>query len=948
MGAGEPSGATTGALKLVPDGLLDLILENATEAYVTVDEEGAITWGSPSVRALLGHEPTDWLGHHVLDFVHPDDLDTALPSLLRVTSGETIGEPVIVRARHADGQWLWVEALTRSIEPTPGTRGAMFSLRDITARVEVEDALRTSEQRLTAYLENSRDLMARVEGDGTITWVSGNVVGMLGYEPQEILGTNAFELVDPADLDEVLERFAGVVARQGRPSPLVLDVRRKDGTSLTVEGLGSALPDDGSGNPGVVVNVRDATARIEAERALRESEARFRTVMQQSYDVVAVIDAAAAIKWVTPNSERLLGWTPEEVVGRNGLELVHPDDVELMLDELAAFSDHRGVPNPTVIKMLHKDGSWHHVELVGTDLLDNPDIEGIALNLRGADERMAVEADLHRRTDIFELTSDLVGIVTEEGTVVYLNAAAKAFFGIEDIDHSSKDALGETFTEASRGRLALEVGPALAEGATWSGELELRRADGVVVPMLTQMLAHRDGEGTIRYISGVYRDISERKAFESRLEHEATHDPLTGLPNRSLLLDRLEQALARGRRRRHSVGVLFCDLDHFKLVNDSLGHSVGDRLLVEIARRLESQLRPGDTVARFGGDEFIILCEDLDAPADAAVIAERVDDAVRTSFSIGTDEVHVGISIGIAVATAGIGEAEELIRDADAAMYGAKARGRGRHQLFEAGMWEQAVDRFDLVNALRGAVERGEFELHYQPIVDLRDDRIGGVEALLRWHHPQRGLLRPDDFIAVAEETGAIIPIGAWVVGEACRRLEILNRDRDGIPLTMSVNLSARQLGQPDLADRLADAITTCALDPALLDLEITESVLMDDVEHSRLTLERLRALGVRISVDDFGTGYSSLSYLRRFPVNQLKVDRAFVDGLAVEPENRAIVAAIVNLAHTLGMVATAEGVETAEQRAILEELGCDRAQGFLLAEPCAADELTRLLATPV
>ena len=487
--------------------------------------------------------------------------------------------------------------------------------------------------------------------------------------------------------------------------------------------------------------------------------------------------------------------------------------------------------------------------------------------------------------------------------------------------------------------------PHLRDDGIWGGEFAYYR-DGVEIPVSALFLAHKDAEGRIEFVSSVTRDISERKAFEERLEYQATHDPLTGLPNRTLFLDRLELALARSRRSSRTVAVLFCDLDHFKVVNDSLGHSAGDRLLVALAQRLRDALRPGDTVARFGGDEFVILCDELATQQDAVYIAERIHKAVHEPLTVGSTEVFAAISIGIAFAGAETGP-ESMIRDADAAMYLAKERGRARYEVYDETMRATLDERLDIESALRRAVTRHELRVVYQPTVDLATGAIVGVEALLRWDHPERGLLVPADFIDVAEETGLIVPIGSWVIEQACRQAQRWQAARPSEHLLVSVNLSGRQLDTPSLIDTVREVIERTGVDPALLGLEITESVVMRDPQASTVALQALKELGVRLAVDDFGTGYSSLAYLRRFPVDLLKVDRAFVDGLGTDSgdaEDRAIVAAVVSLAHTLGMQAIAEGVETATQLAELRDLGCDMAQGFYIAKPLAAPALDDLL----
>jgi diguanylate cyclase (GGDEF)-like protein len=392
--------------------------------------------------------------------------------------------------------------------------------------------------------------------------------------------------------------------------------------------------------------------------------------------------------------------------------------------------------------------------------------------------------------------------------------------------------------------------------------------------------------------------------------------------------------------------VLFLDLDHFKVVNDSLGHSLGDRLLVAIAERLAVALRPGDTVARFGGDEFVVLCEDLVTQHDAIAIAERVDEAVSGPFVIDDTEVFVGVSIGIALPDDTEADPETLIRDADAAMYRAKDRGRSRWELFDNAMRASAVDRLDIENALRRALDRRELRVFYQPVIDLVTGRVTGVEALLRWEHSERGLLNPSDFITVAEETGLIVPIGSWVLDQACRQVQRWHASAERrSPLSVAINISGRQLGHPRLVEDLASVLHDTSIDPSLVELEITESVLMDDVEMSAETLGRLHALGVHLAVDDFGTGYSSLSYLRRFPVDILKVDQSFVDGLGEDSSDSAIVTAIITLAHTLGLSAVAEGVESALQLTELRRLGCDRAQGFHMARPATGHDVGELLA---
>jgi diguanylate cyclase (GGDEF)-like protein len=426
---------------------------------------------------------------------------------------------------------------------------------------------------------------------------------------------------------------------------------------------------------------------------------------------------------------------------------------------------------------------------------------------------------------------------------------------------------------------------------------------------------------------------------------EAYHDSLTGLASRALFLERLDHGLARARRLGTRLAVLFVDLDRFKMVNDSLGHAAGDALLVGVADRLRLCLRTGDMAARFGGDEFAVVLEDLEGLDDAEVVARQIITVLQQSFLIHEKEVFINASIGITFNPEPGAAGEDLIRTADLAMYQAKRNGKGRYEIFEPAMQARLISTLDTEAHLRRAVERDEFVLHYQPIVDLADGRIDGVEALLRWRHPERGLVAPLHFVPLAEETGLIVPIGLWVLREACRQVGAWNAARrHGLPLAVNVNLSARQLQQPGLPDVLAEILAATALDPACLVLEITESLLLHDTETTMSRLEQMKALGLRLALDDFGTGYSSLSYLRRFPIDIIKIDKSFVNQIAGGPEASRLARAIIQLGQTMHLDTVAEGIESAEQIAELRNAGCRRGQGYFFAEPLDHDGIQALL----
>jgi diguanylate cyclase (GGDEF)-like protein/PAS domain S-box-containing protein len=442
------------------------------------------------------------------------------------------------------------------------------------------------------------------------------------------------------------------------------------------------------------------------------------------------------------------------------------------------------------------------------------------------------------------------------------------------------------------------------------------------------------------------QDITDRKRAEEQLQHEAMHDVLTGLPNRAMFIDHLELAIARAQRNEsRKFAVLYVDLDRFKIINDSLGHAVGDQLLKEVAVRLWKCVRAGDTVARLGGDEFVLLLEDIYEENEAIEVAERIKSELASSFTLNGREVFTTVSVGVASSWTSYHQAEGLIRDADAAMYRAKSLGKNRHEIYDSAMHAQVNDLLQMETALRMAVERQELMVYYQSIVDLETFKISGFEALVRWNHPERGFISPANFIPLAEETGLIVDIGEWVLREACRQMErwqkIFPSDP---PLFVSVNLSSKQFIQSDLIQRVTQIIEETKINPEGLKLEITESAVMDNVETATEMLKKLRALGIKLSIDDFGTGYSSLSYLHRFPIDTLKVDRSFVVNMSEDSENVEIVRTIVSLAQNLGMNVIAEGVETKEQLAALRKLGCENGQGYLFSKPVNAKTAENLI----
>ncbi|HUQ40148.1 MAG TPA: EAL domain-containing protein [Acidimicrobiales bacterium] len=668
-------------------------------------------------------------------------------------------------------------------------------------------------------------------------------------------------------------------------------------------------------------------------------------VVLHTNDAVMVTQELAGgdqqIAFVNPAFTLQTGYSADEVVGRHPRLLIGPrTELSAQLKLRDAVAERR----PVTVELLHyrKDGTSFWVENSVSPL----DLEGppftVSVQRDITDRKTAEQALQHSEQRLETLlghTADIITVIEADGTVRYSNPAAGRLTGLtEDFNGTSSLELIHPDDRDTVVRALIRQAEVGQSDPTDLDRVEfrLRYADGTwhhVEALVNNCLDHPAVRGLVVTV----HDVTERKVFEAELRRQALHDHLTGLPNRSLLLDRLSHALGRGRRKGTTVAVLFLDLDRFKVLNDSMGHHVGDRLLGAVAARLEEVVRPGDTVARFGGDEFVVLCEDVTGEVEALTVAQRLLDTLQSPFVLDGAEIFVSASIGITLPVGDDTLPESLIRDADAAMYRAKERGRARVELFDQAMRLRAMERLQIESDLRRALERGELELHYQPMVALADRSVVGVEALLRWNHPTRGMVGPDDFIPLAEETGIILPIGAWVLEEACRW-------RIGAPLPdearVWVNMSARQLAQPDLVSQAAELLRRTGAPASQIGLEITETVLMEDPMACIAILGELRGLGFSLALDDFGTGYSSLGYLTRFPIDTVKVDRSFVAQLVEDRGTRAIVTAVIGLTHTLGMDVVAEGVETDAQLSSLRGLGCDVGQGYLFAKPSSADEL--------
>ena len=919
------------------------VVEQTADAIFLIDgTTRRILEANARFHELLGYASEELRGMSMYELV-PHDRDGVDANIWHVLEKRShyIGERSY---RRKDGQLVDVEVSASTIEHDGG-RLLCCVARDISERKRAEEKLRESEERHRAVVEQSVEGIYLFEPhEGRVLESNRAFEELTGYTSEELLGMTVYDFIahEHRDVERSVERDH----RERRRHKGERKYRRKDGKLLDVEVSAAVIPY--RGEEAVCCVVHDITERKEAEEKLRRSEASLADAQRIAH--------LGSWEWNVKTGEvswshetyRIYGYEPKEFVPtlEKLMELVHPEDRELVSKnrEGALYGaepydfEHRIVRPNGEVRIVHRraqvyfDKEGEPWRMVGTvhDITEQKEAEEA---LRESEERFRTA---------FEDAPIGVALVGLDRSHLRVNRAYCEMLG-----YSTEELLEKPHPEIvhpdDREESADRIQKILEEGAEpYALERRYLHADGHAVWSLSNLSLIRDSKGEPSHFVCLHQDITERKELEKRLEHQAFHDSLTDLPNRALVLNRLGHALARTRREGDPAGVLLMDLNRFKVINDSFGHDVGNAVLVEVAERVRNSVRPGDTVGRIFGDEFAVLLDALSGAKEAQQVAGRIQDRLSAPFNVEGQEVFVAPSIGIALSESTKDQPEEVLRRADLAMYAAK-RGRAECQVYSPSMESRVAERMDLERDLRRAIEHEEFEVHYQPIVELQTGEISAVEALARWRHPERGLVEAEEFIEIAEETGLIRPIGQQVVEGACRQAkEWSKRHPERVPL-LSVNLSANQfVQQPDLVH---EALEKIGLEPSSLQVEITERAVMDDAEFALGVLKELKALGVSLAIDDFGMGYSCLYHLKHMPIDVLKIDRSFIVGLGEDKGDEAIVSGTVGLAHALGIVAVAEGVETANQQEILRELGCDLAQGYYFAKPLPSGAMEKLLA---
>ena len=849
--------------------------------------------------------------------------------------------------------------------------GLVFVMRILwvsaTERESATAALERSEDRFRRLLTNAADAVVVLDESLKIIFATEAIETLIGYPVDELVGRrDASAIVEVEDLTRLRSEGTGtLLTSPGEMMHADMRIHHRNGGLRWCQVSVTNFLDDPV-IQGIVVNVHDITERREAEASVAAAEARFRSLVQHAADGIVIVGPDGRYAYVSPSYERLTGHPAELLVGQLLRDYAHPDDVPVAGAAWARLIEH---PEETInveARVRHADGRWHWQAMSISNRLDDPTLAGMIINVRDVTERKALDELLAEESRVVEMIAwaeplesvlDRAASITAaytgarfclirlfDGDTLRLAAAPNfppevyervAVVGVDAQVPSARAALAReevyiTDVASDPGAAAIaDIAESLGVVSSWSVPIELPNRNavaGTLSLLFDSADDHRTRNRPLveRVVSLAAVAIEQAQAREE-LEHRAFHDELTGLPNRALLNDRLRHALLRSPRLDAAVAVVFLDLDRFKLVNDSLGHDAGDRLLVQVAKRLRSKLRASDTVGRLGGDEFVVLVDDIHVESDAHAAVQRVVDILEQPFEVDGETIFVSASVGVALAR-DVAHANDVLREADDAMYRAKQRGRGSVEYQSTNGTANVVNPLARITALHHALERDELVVHYQPIVELASRQPVSAEALVRWNHPELGLLLPGEFIPLAEDTGLIVPLGWRVLEHVLRRL------RHRPDLDVSVNVSARQLSEADFVPRLREMIALLPRD--ILTLEITESLLIDEPDRIAATLTELAELGVRLSLDDFGTGYSSLSYLSALPIHQLKIDRSFVAGLGERPECETLVSGIIHLGQGLGLEVIAEGVETTQQAERLLELGCRLAQGYLFGRP--------------
>ena len=814
-------------------------------------------------------------------------------------------------------------------------------------RKRADDELKESERRFRDMLENVQVLAVILDTQGRVVFCNDYLLELTEYDKEDAQGRDWFYSFVPSDQRESLRTIFLENLQRGHMIPHhENEIVTRAGERRLISWSNSALWGPGGNIVGTASLGVDITERKRAEEALSESEQRFRTLAETTSAAILIYQGARFI-YVNPAGLAISGYEKQDVEKITIWDVVHPDDAPIIREYFEKRMRGEQSPSRYEFRIRHKNGESRWVDASSTVIQIGGQPTGLMTAFDVTERKVAEEA-LKLQTSyfqqLFENSPEGIVVLDNADCIVNANRAFSKLFGYT-LDEMVGRAINDLIVPADMAEEASQLSNKVLRQEVITKEAMRKRKDGTLVPVSIIGYPVIAGERQ-RGVYGIYRDVTERKRSENRLEYLAHHDTMTGLPNRLFFYERLRQSLVAARAR-NMLAVLFIDLDRFKEVNDTLGHDIGDIILQTVSKRLMQCAHETDVVARMGSDEFTFLIPHIETPRDVDRIVARINASFSHPLTVATHEFHISTSIGISLYPADGEDVDTLMKHADIAMYRAKAQGGNTHEFFTPEMSTTATEKMNLKNRLRKALEMGEFRIYFQPKVDSMTERILGVEALVRWQHPDLGLVPPGKFIEVAEESGLILPIGEWMLEAACAQGQAW-RLAGFAPMHVAVNLSARQFQQKNLVDVVSRVLKDTGFEPKCLELEITESTAMFDLENTAYMLRRFSDLGIRIAIDDFGKGYSSLAYLKKFPIHSIKIDASFVQDVVTDQDDAAIVKAIITMGHSLKLQVVAEGVETAEQVVFLRAAECDAIQGYYFSRPSTAEDFKKLLSQQV
>ena len=905
------------------------------------DSVGGVGFVGPGIEAILGYSPAEVYqrGDSVWrDSIHADDrqrVKQAFESLLNE------GKPYDVecRVQRRSGEWFWAHDRAVATGEKDGIRFATGLVSDITERKASEETLR----KLASIVELSEDAITVINTDGVITSWNPAAERMYGHTRAEAIGRDLSLIVPPerkAEKHAIIERVVG-----GRAIKTLETQRLTKAGHLIDVSLSATAIEDGSGRiAGVATISRDITLRKRSEEQLRLQS----TALESAANGIVITDRVGTIIWVNDAVTTMTGYSKEELLGKNPRVLKSGNQPESYYADLWSTISSGKVWHGEVVNK-RKDGTTYAEEMTITPVTqqggDTTTTHFIAIKQDITGRKQAEEL-LRQREAMLNATGEMAKIGGWELDLSTNELTwTREVYRIHEVDEGfvpNVERAIEFYTPECRPLIEQAVKGAIEYGEPFDLELQIETAKNKRLWVKALGQSRTLNAGT-RTLFGTFQDITERKQSEEHVQYLAYYDALTGLPNRTLLADRLLKALATASRQKDKVALLFLDLDRFKSINDSFGHTFGDLVLQDVATRLEGRTRKQDTVGRLGGDEFLIVLNSVKDISDVAVAAKRFMDAMAAEFVVQGHSLGITCSLGVSIFPEHGTDVESLLKHADAAMYSAKENGRNSFQFFSEEMTAQVVERLTLENSLRPALEKKQLFLVYQPQMDLATGKIIGLEALLRWQHPELGLVPPDKFIRIAENSGLILPIGEWVLRTACSQAR--KWQDEGFPaVRVAVNVSAVQFRQPDFCAIVSRVLHETGLAPQYLELELTESLLLSSADMTLPVIHELSALGVTLAIDDFGTGYSNFGYLRQFRVSRLKIDRSFINNVAVDPDDAAIANAIISMAKSMSLKVIAEGVENEAQMSFLRVHLCDEIQGYYFSKPLTVDKVAEKL----